>query len=153
MSGYNIRHGAYSGRSKSDTPCDACEWFIEFIKLLGSIDSDQRLFPKQCRVCGRQFFSFPEYVSCTSTKGHAFEDCREVMGRPFTMMYRHCPCGNTLVLTFTEEIIPTLDEFWRMLRREAEKSGRPLREVVAEFGHECDRYMSTLFCALSGVNL
>jgi hypothetical protein len=81
---------------------------------------------------------FPRNAECV--EGH-LGACREVMGRPFTMMYRHCPCGNTLILTFTEEILPALDEFWGMLRREAERAGLPLRQVVGEFSGQCDRYI------------
>ena len=126
--------------------------FLEFIELLEGIDRDQRLFPKACRVCGREFSSFPEYVKGTSPRRHVFEDCREVMGRPFTMMYRHCPCGNTLILTLTDDIVPGLDQLWRMLHREAEETGRTLREVVGEFGKECDRYMIALVHSRSGTS-
>ena len=126
--------------------------FLEFIELLGGIDSHPGLFPKRCRVCGREFLSFPDYVKGTSARGHVFEDCQEVMGRPFTMMYRHCPCGNTLVLTLTDDIVPGLDQLWRMLRRDAEETGRPLREVVAEFGEGCDHYMIALLRSRSGIS-
>jgi len=70
-----------------------------------------------------------------------FEDCKEVMGKPFTMVYRHCPCGNTLVLTLTEENFPSLDRMWAMLHAEATKSGIPLEALVKEFSRQCDRYI------------
>jgi len=115
--------------------------FLEFIKRLVLIDKSEKLFPKQCRTCGTSFLSLSEYLSATVPKGHSWQDCEEVMGKPFTMMYRHCTCGNTLVLTLTEKTFPTLRDLWSMLRDEAEKSGRPLDEVVGEFSEQCDNYM------------
>ncbi len=117
------------------------EQFLHFIRLFEGIKSHKKLFPKECRVCGKKFASYPEYVRDTFPKAHMLEDCSEVMKRGFTMMYRHCECGNTLILTFTDEILPALDEFWCMLRREADRSGQPLRQVVKDFGRQCDRYM------------
>jgi len=115
--------------------------FLEFIKRLVVIDKSEELFPKQCRTCGASFLSFSDYLSATVPKGHSWQDCEEVMGKPFTMMYRHCACGNTLVLTLTDQTFPALRELWSMLRDEAEKSGRPLDEVVGEFSEQCDNYM------------
>jgi hypothetical protein len=57
---------------------------------------------------------------------------------PFTMMYRHCMCGNTLVLTLTDETSPWIDDFWEMLKEEAERTGKTIRTVVAEFSKQCD---------------
>lgn len=70
-----------------------------------------------------------------------FEDCKEVMGKPFTMVYRHCPCGNTLVLTLTDTNFPSLDRMWSMLHDEATNSGVPLEALVREFARQCDRYI------------
>ncbi len=70
-----------------------------------------------------------------------FEDCKEVMGMPFTMVYRHCPCGNTLVLTLTDKNFPPLDRLWSMLHDEATNSGLPLDSVIREFSSQCDRYV------------
>jgi hypothetical protein len=117
--------------------------FLEFIKLLVLIDKNEQLFPKQCRTCGTFFDSLSDYLCATVPKAHSWQDCEEVMGKPFTMMYRHCTCGNTLVLTLTEATFPRLPELWSMLRDEAEKSGRPLDEVVKEFSEQCDNYMFT----------
>jgi hypothetical protein len=115
--------------------------FLEFIKQLVLIDKSEQLFPKQCRTCGTSFDSLSEYLCATVPKAHSWQDCEEVMGKPFTMMYRHCTCGNTLVLTLTEATFPLLRELWSMLRDEAEKRGRPLDEVVGEFSEQCDSYM------------
>lgn len=115
--------------------------FLEFIKLLVSIDTSDKLFPKECRACGKRFRSLSEYLCTTLPKAHTFEDCREVMRKPFTMVYRHCTCGNTLVLSLNEEILSGLNEFWTMLEREAAETGRPLLTVVTEFADECERYM------------
>lgn len=117
------------------------EQFLKFIKLLAQMDRNEKLFPKPCRACGTTFDSFAEYLSATVPKGHTWEDCEEVMKKPFTMLYRHCTCGNTLVLSLTEETFPMLREFWAMLHAEAEKSQRPLKDVVKEFSEQCDQYM------------
>lgn len=112
--------------------------------MLAEMDAttgEGKLFPKKCRVCNKEFHRFSEYLCATTPKGHVFEDCKEVMGKPFTMMYRHCPCGNTLVLSLTEQTFPKLDLMWSMLRDEATASKRPLQEVVKEFSSQCDRYI------------
>jgi hypothetical protein len=87
------------------------------------------------------FSSFSEYLSATIPKGHTWQDCEEVMKKPYTMLYRHCTCGNTLVLTLTEETFPLLKELWSTLREESEQSGRPLNDVVTDFAELCDQYM------------
>jgi len=117
--------------------------FLEFIKLLVLVNKNEQLFPKQCRTCGTSFDSLSEYLCATIPKAHSWQDCEEVMGKPFTMMYRHCTCGNTLVLTLTEATFPRLRELWSMLRDEAEKNGRHLDEVAKEFSEQCDNYMFT----------
>jgi hypothetical protein len=120
----------------------ACnERFLKFIRLLARMNTNDKLFPKPCRACGTTFDSFAEYLSATIPKGHTWEDCEEVMRKPFTMLYRHCTCGNTLVLTLTEDTFPSLREFWAMLREEAELSQRPLNDVVKDFAEQCDQYM------------
>jgi hypothetical protein len=115
--------------------------FLEFFHLLLHIDKSDQLFPKPCRVCGTSFTSLAEYLSSTVPKGHTWEDCEEVMGKPFTMLYRHCTCGNTLVLTLTDKTFSQLRDLWHMLRGEAESSGRPIQEVVHDFAEQCDDFM------------
>ena len=118
--------------------------FVEFFRLLAEIDGTEgegQVFPKKCRVCEQVFQRFPEYLRSTTPKGHVFEDCKDVMGIPFTMMYRHCPCGNTLVLSLTEQIFPALDLMWSMLHDEATASGLPLQHVVKEFARQCEQYI------------
>jgi hypothetical protein len=121
--------------------CD--DFFWKPIKLFFDIDEHDQLFPKVCRTCGKSFGSLSEYLYATTPKGHSFEDCHEVMGKPFTMIYRHCLCGNTLVLTLTEEVFPMLDLFWSILKEEAETSGRPLKEIVTEFSAKLECCMAT----------
>ncbi len=115
--------------------------FLEFMKLFGRVDAVAGLFPRECRVCRTMFASVEEYCGATSPKGHCFEDCRSFNATPVMMLYRHCTCGNTLVLTLTEEEFPGLDSFWQMLQDEAEESGRSVKEVAADFADQCDRYM------------
>jgi len=117
--------------------------FLEFIKHLAGINSTEKLFPKACRTCGKVFPSFGHYLIDTIPKAHSFEDCEEVMGSPFTMIYRHCGCGNTLVLTLTLDNFPLLDELWIMLREEAEIRGEPLPVVVRAFAEQCRWYFAS----------
>jgi hypothetical protein len=119
--------------------------FSEYIELFRSIDDTELLFPKPCRACGRNFGSISDYIGYTSPKGHSIEDASSVMQKPFTMMYRHCACGNTLVLTFTEAIFPQLGDFWSMVEQEAEETGKTVQEVVQEFMEQWER---TVRCGL-----
>jgi hypothetical protein len=122
--------------------------FLEFIKLLMLIDTSEKLFPKECRTCGKQFRSLSEYLCTTAPKAQTFENCQEVMNKPFTMVYRHCTCGNTLVLSLTEQNFTQLNEFWTMLEQEAAATDKQLNQVVTEFTDECERYMDACLDAL-----
>ena len=127
-----------------DEPQHVSSPFLEFLRLFAEIHSVgdmTKIFPKTCRVCGHQFDSFKILIRDTEPKGHVFEDCEEVMNRPYTMVYRHCPCSNTLVVTLTAETFPPLVRFWPMLRQEAERSGKSLTAVVRDFSTQCDRYV------------
>ncbi len=115
--------------------------FLEFLKRFADIHDDERLFPKQCRACGQEYVSFEEYLCHTIAKKHVLEDCSSVMKRPYTMVYRHCPCGNTLVVALTIEVFPDLEGLWRMLRDEADARGLPLVQVVGEFSAACDKHL------------
>jgi hypothetical protein len=117
------------------------ERFLEFIKLLAAIGKDEMLFPKDCRTCGKKYDSFPQYLCATTPRGHTLEDCSDVMDRPFTMVYRHCTCGNTLVLTLTQETFPMLDQMWDMLKHVAEERDQTLQDVVSQFVEEFTDYI------------
>lgn len=124
---------------------DYNDCFLEFFELFSEVDEVETLFPKECRVCGTTFAGMAEYCCATMPKGHCFEDCRGMNATtPFMMVYRHCTCGNTLVMTLTEKAFPDLDAFWEMLHEEAEKSGRSLKEVVEDFADQCDCYLLSL---------
>jgi hypothetical protein len=116
--------------------------FEEFISLLSGIKDHEKLFPKTCKACGGEFRSLGEYLCKTKPKGHVFDDCSKVMKRPFTMIYRHCVCGNTLVLSLTSEILPELERFWSMIAAVAEELDVPVTEVVTDFAGECDRFFA-----------
>lgn len=118
--------------------------FLEFLKLFARINYNKKLFPKSCRTCGKTFERLADYVCMTIPKRHSLQDCRAVMGMPFTMMYRHCTCGNTLVLTFTEESYPSLDDLWTMLRKESVDSGKKLEDVTEDFVDQLELFMSGL---------
>ena len=115
--------------------------FAQLMELFALIGSDEKLFPKPCRTCGKSYESFADFVTGTVAKGHCLEDCSEVMGKPFTMMYRHCECGNTLVLSLTDEVFPHLKHFWDTMMQEAEERGIPLRSVVLEFANSCESHL------------
>lgn len=120
---------------------DYKEPFLVFMEAFKAIDRNGSLFPKNCHTCGQVFRTYREYVECTIPKGHVLEDGSEVMGRSWTMLYRHCTCGNTLVLTLTDETYPDLDRLWAVLRQLAESTGKPLKEIVHNFREECDRHI------------
>jgi hypothetical protein len=120
--------------------------FEEFFQGFIAIRSHERLFPKECRTCGRKFANFCDYLFYTVPKGHVFEDCADVMRRQYTMMYRHCGCGNTLVLTLTEEVFPQLQALWVALKQLADQTGVPLNQVVTAFSDECDRFIVAQVC-------
>jgi hypothetical protein len=122
-------------------PPDNEEPYLELLRLLFMLDGHPKLFPKICRVCGLQFNSLSDYVRLTVPKGHGIEDCSEVMNKPFTMMYRHCRCGNTLVTAITEEHMPQQRVFWDRMRSEAYLGGKTLNQVAAEFVDYCDRVL------------
>jgi hypothetical protein len=117
--------------------------FLQFFREFAAIDDHEKLFPKQCRTCGRTFRSLARYLEGTVAKAHSLEDCEDTMLRPYTMTYRHCSCGNTLVLTFTDETYSLLPELWSVLRAEADGSGKPLPEVVKSFSAQWEHYMLT----------
>jgi hypothetical protein len=117
------------------------ERFSEFIKLFHTIGKDDRLFPKMCGTCGAEYHSFSEYLQGTQPVGHGLEDVKRVMHAPYTMQYRNCACGTTLILSLTEQIYPELDRFWNMLQQEADETGQSLRQVVADFREQCNRYI------------
>jgi hypothetical protein len=119
------------------------EVFLDFFRIFDAPLVNERLFPKDCRTCGRRFKDLGHYLDKTLPKGHVMEDCSDVMDRSYTMMYRHCPCGNTLITVFTEETIPILDRMWETFREEAERSGIPLKEFVREFNRQLDLYVKS----------
>jgi hypothetical protein len=116
--------------------------FEEFMSLLAGIEQHEELFPKTCKTCGEQFKNLGEYLRKTKPKGHVFEDGSKVMKRPFTMIYRHCACGNTLILTLTSEILPDFQNFWSMMAGVARECDMPLTQVVGQFAEECDRFFA-----------
>jgi hypothetical protein len=117
------------------------ESFLAYMRLFSELGKSQKLFPKQCAACKRKFDSLSDYIGSTAPRRHTMEDCRSVMGRPFTMIYRQCGCGNTLVVNITEEIADFLDSFWEMLALTAHNLNMPLIEVVADFVSQWELYV------------
>jgi len=124
--------GAVSGASNK--PCDLI--FDYFIQQLSLINNHKNLFPKKCRTCGKDYENLYHYICDTEAKAQSIEDAGEIMGKSFTMIYRNCSCGNTLVITITDEIMPEIKLVWKTLRNQAEISGKPLKEIVASFLEE-----------------
>jgi hypothetical protein len=115
--------------------------FFEWIQEFARVGQDERIFPKICRVCGKTFHNLPEYFCATVPRGHCLDDCRRMGKRPFMMLYRHCNCANTLVISLYEDVFPELDRFWKMLETVAHDTGKPLTEVVSDFVVQCDCYL------------
>ncbi len=113
-----------------------------FMELFAGIGQHDKLFPKYCKTCGKKYASFRDYVVDTIAKAHCLEDCSDVMGRPYTMMYRHCGCGNTLVLSITDAELPALEEFWHAVATVAEISGRDPKSIVLDFALQCETHFS-----------
>lgn len=119
--------------------------FLKFLRLLAEMNEGEGLFPRECRVCGTKFRNVAEDRCATQPKGHCFEDCRHLTSsHPFMMLYRHCTCGNTLVVSIGAGAFPDLDSFWHMLQNEAKDSGRDLKEIIERFADQFDCYLLEL---------
>jgi hypothetical protein len=123
----------------TDTRCG--ESFLAYMRLFSEVGKSEKLFPKQCAACKRRYESLSDYIGSTAPRRHTMEDCSSVMRRPFTMIYRQCGCGNTLVVNLTEEVADFLDSFWEMLTLTAQKLNKPLIEVVADFVSQWEFYV------------
>jgi hypothetical protein len=107
--------------------------FVKFIRFFMDAGAAKKRFPRTCSLCGRQYHDLAYYIRSTHARGHSMEDYRGAMGKPFTMIHRHCDCGNTLALAFTGEDCLFLDQFWETISLEAERSAKSVREVVSDF--------------------
>lgn len=115
--------------------------FFKYIKLLAQLNKSGKIPPKECRACGKIYCDLDQYIWDTEAKAQTMEDAGGVMSKAFTMLYRNCSCGNTLVLTLTGEIFPEISDFWNMIRTEAHNRQSPLREVVLIFMHDWEDYI------------
>ena len=98
--------------------------FLKFLQFFMDVGTTSKRFPKSCSLCGRRYPNLADYIRSTHAKGHGLEDYRGAMGKPFTMIYRHCACGNTLALALTGEDCFFLDQFWEAISLEAQLSGK-----------------------------
>ena len=124
--------------------------FSSFVQQFSIMNNSRNIFPKKCRTCGKEYESLYQYLCDTEAKAQSMEDAGEIMGKSSTMIYRNCSCGNTLVVTVTDQILPTISDFWRALRRLAEIQGKPLKEVVALFVEEWERQIHKQYNCLEG---
>jgi hypothetical protein len=122
--------------------------FDAFIEHFYSVNSHEGVFPKKCRTCGKEYESLHHYICDTEAKAQTMEDVGEIMGKSFTMVYRNCSCGNTLVVTITEEIMPQITEFWDSLKLEAEISGHSLKHIVTSFVEEWENDIHSQFSCI-----
>jgi hypothetical protein len=112
-----------------------------FLQSFIDAGAESKRFPKSCSLCGRKYSNMADYIHSTHAKGHSLEDYRRTMGKPFTMIYRHCACGNTLALALTGADCFFLDQFWEAISLEAQLSGRSVREVVSDFVSQWELYI------------
>ena len=124
--------------------------FSSFVQQFSIMNNSRNIFPKKCRTCGKEYGSLYQYLCDTEAKAQSMEDAGEIMGKSSTMIYRNCSCGNTLVVTVTDQILPTISNFWRELRQMAEIQGKPLKEVVALFVEEWERQIHKQYNCLEG---
>lgn len=115
--------------------------FSKFIKLLAQLNKSNRIPSKECRACGKVYCDLDQYIWDTEAKAQTMEDAGGIMNKAFTMLYRNCSCGNTLVLTLTGEIFPEISSFWAMIRNEAETAHMEPKEVVLRFMHDWENYI------------
>ncbi len=126
------------------------EVFNDFFQQFSSINNDQGLFPKKCRTCGKKYDSLYLYIHDTEAKAQSMEDAGEIFGKSFTMIYRNCSCGNTLVVTITDEILSSVRDFWQAMKELAETSEEPLKNVVTVFMKEWERKIHTHYNLVNG---
>jgi hypothetical protein len=119
--------------------------FKDFIQQFSLINNDKDLFPKKCRTCGKEYESLYHYIYDTEAKAQSMEDAGEIMGRSSTMIYRNCSCGNTLVVTVTDEIFTSIKDFWKAVRSMADKSNQPVKDVVKSFVDEWESQIQNYF--------
>lgn len=124
------------------------ELFDDFIEHFLCIDNHEEVFPKKCRTCGKEYGSLDHYICDTEAKAQTMEDAGEIMGKSFTMVYRNCSCGNTLVVTITDQIMPKIVEFWEALRLEANTSGHSLKSIVAAFVEEWENQIHSQYSCI-----
>jgi hypothetical protein len=100
---------------------------------MSELNSSCTIPPKECRACGKMYCDLHQYIWDTEAKAQTIEDAGEVMGKAFTMLYRNCSCGNTLVLTLTSDNFPQIVDFWIMISKEAESRNESVKETVLSF--------------------
>src|SRR5574340_913161 len=77
--------------------------FLKFLQFFMDVGAAPKRFPRSCSLCGTKYSNPADYIRFTHAKGHSMENYERAMGKPFTMIYRHCACGNTLALALTGE--------------------------------------------------
>jgi hypothetical protein len=79
-------------------------------------------FPRSCKSCGRFYESPKQYFEDAdppATSNGLQETSRDKQGRPGLQLFRHCPCGSTLLEFFKE-------------RRDLSPAGKRRREKFGE---------------------
>ena len=114
---------------------------MKFIKLLEQLNKSGKIPAKECRACGKVYCDLYQYIWDTEAKAQTMEDAGGVMDKAFTMLYRNCSCGNTLVLTLTGDTFPEITDFWNAMRLQAESGHESLKEVVTSFMSDWEAYI------------
>lgn len=115
--------------------------FLKFIELLANLNHSDKIPSKHCRACGKMYADLHEYIWDTEAKGQTMEDVGGVMDKAYTMLYRNCSCGNTLVLTLTGDNFPELSEFWDMIKQESKDRQLPVKTIVSAFMADWEHFI------------
>jgi hypothetical protein len=101
-------------------------------------------FPKTCKMCGRVFVDLPDYVRSTRHVGQpvsydaAFDDWKpkEPIG---TYALALCSCGTSMAIDSSGMSIVTLWRLMTFARRETNRLGVTVSEVLARIRAEVER--------------
>lgn len=100
------------------------------------IEHCKQQFPRSCPNCGREFGSFAEFVSATSTIGEpqAYDSVEDLLcdvGHPIgALSYVNCRCGTTLTLQCGDTSSDEYKALVESLTHDVEESGLTVGGVL-----------------------
>lgn len=87
-------------------------------------------FPRVCNACQRPYRNFKQYVQETEPIG-APTITLDAETDPIGMMsWTNCACGSTLIVSCERRDEDMHNEFTRVLKAEAQASGRPIKDLL-----------------------